>query len=106
MWIIVQNIMTSTKKVYDLLNKIPRGRVTTYGEIARKLETKGFRAIGQIVGKNPDAPRTPCHRVVKADGDISGYAHGVDKKIALLRGEGIEVQNKKIVDFAKKFYKF
>jgi len=98
--------MIVAQKVYDLLSQIPRGRVTTYGEIARKLESKAFRAVGRLVGKNPDAPKVPCHRVVRADGGISGYAFGVDKKIALLKSEGIAVENDKIVDFERKFYRF
>ena len=92
------------EKIYELLRKIPKGRVTTYGEIAKKLESKAFRAVGKIVGQNRDIPATPCHRVVRADGGISGYAFGVDKKIALLKSEGVGVENGKIVDFAKKFY--
>ncbi len=92
------------EKIYELLRKIPKGRVTTYGEIAKKLESKAFRAVGKIVGQNRDIPATPCHRVVRADGGISGYAFGVDKKIALLKSEGVNVENGKIVDFAKKFY--
>lgn len=94
-----------SQKVYDLLSKIPKGKVTTYGEIARKLKTKAYRGIGQIVGANPNAPKVPCHRVVRSDGGISGYAFGVDKKIALLKSEGITVKNGKIVEFADKFFK-
>ena len=94
----------SAEKVYSLLRKIPRGRVTTYGEIAAKLGTKGFRAVGKIVGQNRDIPNTPCHRVVRSDGGISGYAFGVEKKIALLKSENVFVKNDKIVDFAEKFF--
>ncbi len=93
------------EKIYDLLRQIPRGRVTTYGEIAAKLGSRAFRAVGKIVGQNRDIPATPCHRVVRADGFIGGYAFGVDKKIALLKSEGLNVKNGKIIDFAEKFYK-
>ncbi len=96
----------NTQKVYELLNKIPKGKVTTYKAIADKLKTKAYRGIGQIVGANPNAPKVPCHRVVKADGGISGYAFGVNKKIALLKSEGIEIKAGKVVDFEKKFFKF
>lgn len=95
----------NNQKVYDLLDKIPKGKVTTYKSIADKLKTRAFRGIGQIVGANPNAPKVPCHRVVKSDGGISGYAFGVEKKIALLKSEGVEVKNGKIVDFDKKFFK-
>jgi O-6-methylguanine DNA methyltransferase len=93
-------------QVYNLLSKIPAGQVTTYGEIARKMKIKAYRAIGAIVGANPDAPRVPCHRVVRSDASVSGYAFGVDKKIALLKKEGVLVENGKIKNFAEKFYKF
>lgn len=92
------------EKVYELLRKIPKGRVTTYGEIAKKLQSKAYRGVGKIVGQNRDIPNTPCHRVVRADAAISGYAFGVDKKIALLKSEEVDIKNGKIVDFAKKFY--
>ncbi len=98
--------MINPEEVYKLLLKIPKGRVTTYGEIARKLGTKAYRGVGRIVGQNLDIPNTPCHRVVRFDGGISGYAHGVDKKIALLKSENVAVENDKIVDFSQKLYKF
>ena len=95
-----------SKKVYELLKQIPQGRVTTYKALADKLKTKAYRAIGQIVGTNPDAPIVPCHRVVKADGGISGYAFGVKKKIALLKSEGLGIKAGKVVNFEKKFFKW
>lgn len=98
--------MTTAKKVYDLLKKIPEGKVTTYKAIAEKIGTKGYRAIGQIVGANPNAPRVPCHRVVRTDGGLGGYAFGIDKKIAILAKEGVKIIDGKVADFAKKFYKF
>ncbi len=102
---IKQNMVSiNSQKIYDLLKLIPKGRVTTYKELADKVKSKAYRGVGQIVGANPDAPKVPCHRVVKSDGGISGYAFGVDKKIALLKSEGIEVKNDKVVDFEKKFY--
>ncbi len=98
--------MIKKEKVYELLRLIPQGRVTSYGEIARKLKTKAFRAVGRVVSQNRDIPATPCHRVVCSNGDVSGYAFGVDKKIALLKKEGVVVKNNKIVDFKKILYKF
>lgn len=98
-------VRINSDKIYELLNLIPKGRVTTYKELANKVKTKAFRGVGQIVGANPNAPKVPCHRVVKSDGGISGYAFGVDKKISLLKSEGIDVKNGKIVDFEKKFFK-
>jgi methylated-DNA-[protein]-cysteine S-methyltransferase len=94
------------QEIYNLLKKIPKGKVTTYGEIANKIGSKAYRLVGQIIGKNPNAPTVPCHRVVKSDGKISGYAFGVDKKIALLKSEGIKIENDKIINFEQKLFKF
>jgi methylated-DNA-[protein]-cysteine S-methyltransferase len=96
----------NSEKVYELLKKIPKGKVTTYKELAEKMKTKAYRGIGQIVGANPNAPQVPCHRVVQSNGGLGGYAFGLPKKIALLKSEGVEVKNEKIVNFEKKFYKF
>lgn len=98
--------MINSQKLYELLRQIPKGKVTTYKELAKKLKTKGYRAVGQIVGKNPDAPKTPCHRVVRTDGGLGGYAFGIDKKISLLELEGLEVKGNKIVNFEKKLFRF
>lgn len=96
----------NSQKLYELLKEIPKGKVTTYGELAKKLKTKGFRAVGQIVGKNPNAPKVPCHRVVRSDGGLGGYAFGIEKKIQILASEGVKVSGGRVVDFEKKFYKF
>lgn len=98
--------MNTSQKVYNLLTQIPKGKVTTYKAIADKLGTKGYQAIGQIVGANPNAPQVPCHRVVKSDGELGGYAFGVDRKIEILTKEGIKITNNKITDFDKKLYRF
>ena len=97
---------TTSQKVYELLNQIPKGKITTYKEIANKLGIKGYRAIGQIVGANPNAPQVPCHRVVRSDGSLGGYAFGIEKKIEILALEGVMVDEDRIVDFEKKFYRF
>ncbi len=94
----------NSQKIYELLTLIPKGRVTTYKELANKVESKAYRGVGKIVGANPNAPKVPCHRVVKSDGGIGGYAFGIDKKIALLKSEGILVKDGKVIDFEKKFY--
>lgn len=96
----------NSQKLYNLLEEIPKGKVTTYKELAKKLKTKGYRAVGQIVGANPDAPKVPCHRVVRSDGGLGGYAFGIEKKILLLSKEGIKIENSKVNDFAKKLHKF
>lgn len=98
--------MIDQERVYQLLREIPKGKVTTYKIIADKLGNKAYRAIGKITSLNPDIPATPCHRVVKSDGSISGYAHGINKKIALLLQEGVVVKSDKIVNFKQKLYNF
>jgi methylated-DNA-[protein]-cysteine S-methyltransferase len=95
-----------SRKVYELLKKIPKGKVTTYKALADKLKTKGYRAVGQIIGKNPNAPKVPCHRVVRSDGGLGGYAFGIEKKIKILIAEGVKISDGKVVDFKKKFYEF
>lgn len=94
------------EKCYKILKKVPFGKVTTYKAIAHKLGTKAYRAVGNAMNKNPYAPKVPCHRVVNSDGRIGGFAFGVLKKIKMLRSEGINVSDGKIVDFKKKLFKF
>ena len=93
------------------MTEIPRGRVTTYGLIAKKLDTKAYRAVGNACRNNPYAPRVPCHRVVKSDGSIGGFAgktkgKTVQNKAELLRKERVQVKDGKIVDFEKVLFKF
>ncbi len=90
------------EKVYSLTRQVPKGRVTTYAALAHAIGHSGYRSIGQALTRNPDIPTTPCHRVVNSDGSVGGYAHDVQKKIQLLRSEGVLVENGKIVDFEKK----
>lgn len=92
--------------VHNALYSIPKGRVTTYGALAKFLGNKAVRAVGTAVGKNPNAPECPCHRVVKSTGEIGKYSGkgGVDTKIQILKTEGVEVKNGKIVDFKKIFF--
>mgnify|MGYP002826473290 CR=1 FL=1 len=88
-------------RVYLEVNRIPRGRVSTYKVIAHRLGGKAYRAVGSALKKNPDAPATPCHRVVCSDGSLGGYCGEMNssKKIRLLSKEGVRVVDGKIVDF-------
>jgi O-6-methylguanine DNA methyltransferase len=93
------------------MEKIPKGQVTTYGLIARKLNTHAYRAVGNACRKNPYAPRVPCHRVVRSDGTIGGFAgktsgKTVEEKISLLKKEGVEIKDRKIVGFQKILFRF
>ena len=85
------------QKVWKLLIEIPYGEVITYGELAEKItEQQGgnrmsAQAVGGAVGHNPISIIIPCHRVVGADGSLTGYGGGMDKKKFLLRLEGAEI---------------
>jgi methylated-DNA-[protein]-cysteine S-methyltransferase len=81
--------MTFNQKVWALCARVPQGKVTTYAEIARALKSKGFRAVGNALNKNPYAPAVPCHRVVGSSGALTGFAGGLAKKKALLTKEGV-----------------
>ena len=94
------------EKCYRILSTVPRGRVTTYREIGRALGTKAYRAVGNAMGRNPYAPRVPCHRVVKVNGDIGGFMHGPKRKAELLRREGVAVAQGRVIDFKKHLYQF
>jgi len=94
------------QRCYKLLTRVPRGRVTTYGEIARALGSKGYRAVGQAMNRNPDAPRVPCHRVVRSDGTLGGYAGGLNKKRALLKKEGVVLTGQKVASLEKVLFRF
>lgn len=85
------------RAVWDILCKIPYGEVTTYGAIARQMaalmnkERMSGQAVGGAVSHNPISIIIPCHRVVGANGSLTGYAGGIDKKIRLLEHEGVDM---------------
>ena len=84
------------KDVWDILCKIPYGQVVTYGDIAKTMAKKrgkarmSSQAVGGAVGHNPISIIVPCHRVVGANGSLTGYAGGIDRKIKLLELEGVD----------------
>ena len=81
-------------KVWTEIKKIPKGKVTTYKQIARKIGyPKASRAVANACGKNPCAPLIPCHRVIKSDFTIGGYSGigGIKNKIKLLKKEKINI---------------
>ena len=89
------------KQVWQILLTIPYGETTTYGSIAREMarrtgkQTMSAQAVGQAVGANPISILIPCHRVVGANGKLTGYAGGLDKKRWLLRHEGCNWKEQK-----------
>jgi methylated-DNA-[protein]-cysteine S-methyltransferase len=98
--------MDFQERVWQLLKKIPKGRVTTYKIIARKLNSKAYRAVGNACNKNPYAPVAACHRVVNNDGTVGGFRNGIKKKIQILEKEGIKIKGNKIADFKKVLFRF
>lgn len=77
------------RKVWEVLLRIPYGRTTTYGAIARELGCRSAQAVWQAVDRNPIGIIIPCHRVVGHDGSLTGYAGGLERKAALPRLEKI-----------------
>jgi|FLOH01.1.fsa_nt_gi methylated-DNA-[protein]-cysteine S-methyltransferase len=112
------------EKIYNKLRLVPKGKVTTYGQLAKTVESTAYRAVGQAMNKNLfmfkkrnffeyiknmlflSPPQVPCHRVVCSDETIGGFALGIENKIKILKKEGIKVKNNKIVDFEDKLYSF
>jgi O-6-methylguanine DNA methyltransferase len=77
-------------EVWNEIYKIPYGRLTSYGKIAKNIgKPKASRAVGNAVGANPISIIIPCHRVVSSNGGIGGFGGGLDRKRALLKIEGI-----------------
>lgn len=79
-----------SRRVYEVVADISRGQTMSYAEVASAAgRPKAVRAVGNILNKNPFAPDVPCHRVVRSDGTVGGFAHGSAKKKALLEKEGV-----------------
>ena len=99
--------MKIEEKIYRKLLEVPLGNVTTYGDLAKAINLKnGQRIVGQIMKKNQFPVIVPCHRVVKSDGTIGGYAYGIERKKYMLSKEGLEINNDKILDFKKNLFRF
>jgi methylated-DNA-[protein]-cysteine S-methyltransferase len=97
---------TFDQRCYDLLLLIPKGKVTTYREIAHALGTKAYRAVGQAMNRNPNLVEVPCHRVVKSNGELGGYATGSARKLEFLIQEGVDVSESGRIDLSKFLYSF
>ena len=81
-------------KVWAYLRKIPRGSVKNYSQVAKAIgKPLAVRAVANAVGKNPNPPKIPCHRVIRSDGSLGGYSGkgGVKTKKFLLKKEGIRL---------------
>jgi methylated-DNA-[protein]-cysteine S-methyltransferase len=99
--------MRFEEKVWELLRKIPKGKVTTYKLISKKMRTKAYRAVGSACHNNSN-PSIPCYRVVRSDGLI-GICH-VDSchkgRISRLRKDGIKIKGNKIINFDEVLFRF
>jgi alkylated DNA nucleotide flippase Atl1 len=95
-------VVDKLKRMQKLLLKIPKGRVVSYKEVARKLGIHP-RAAGRLVGCNPDGNKYPCYKVVYSDGRVGGYSstRGIKEKMERLKKDGIEIRNGRI---PKKFF--
>lgn len=80
------------RHVWKILLEIPYGQTTTYGEISHKLGAGCAQAVGGAVGHNPISIIIPCHRVLSSNGNLTGYAGGIERKLWLLNHEGLEIR--------------
>lgn len=94
-------------KVWNFLAQIPYGTLTTYGKIAKKIASEpngknvSAQAVGGAVAHNPVSILIPCHRVIGSNGNLTGYAGGIEKKLELLKLEGIDTSK---LSLPKKFF--
>ncbi len=87
----LKDVTPFVEKVLKQTENIDYGDLKTYKDIAKEINTKGYRAIGLALSKNPIPIFIPCHRVIKSDGRLGGYRFGKDLKKSLLKIEGINL---------------
>lgn len=92
----VSPALSFEQKVWAVTARIPKGKVATYGWVARQLNSTAYRAVGRALGRNPYAPAVPCHRVVGSNGALTGFAGGLPAKRKLLISEGVELVNDRV----------
>lgn len=84
--------MSFQKRVFEVVKKIPKGKVLTYKQIAERAGSpKAYRSVGNILNKNRN-PKIPCHRVILSSGLVGGFAKGAKKKVRLLKDEGLKIK--------------
>lgn len=93
--------MSFDQRVYEVVKTIPKGKVATYKAVADKLGSKAYRAVGQALNRNTNSfcsnnPHIPCHRVIASDGNLGGFAFGQEKKIQLLKSEGVRIIDRNV----------
>lgn len=92
------------EKVYRAVRRIPKGKVSTYKDIAKRIGfPRAARAVGNALSKNPNLIEVPCHRVVRSDGFVGRYVKGTAEKVRILKREGIIIKNNKIEKMPRYF---
>ncbi len=94
-----------SQKVYRLLKEIPCGYVSTYSEVAKALDTKAYRAVGNALNKNKFPEVYPCYKIINSNGNLGGYSEGLKLKIKKLKQDRIKIENSKI-NLKKYLFKF
>src|SRR3989344_6789698 len=99
--------MNLKNKIYQKLKQVPRGKVITYKELAKAVNSSAYRHVGRCMAENKDTKHIPCYKVVKSNGEIGEYSArgGRKTKIKLLKKDGIKVVNEK-VDLKKCGWRF
>lgn len=93
--------MKPFEKIYNVVAKIPKGKVMTYGQVAKLSGIDNARVVGFAMRSNKDFEAVPCHRVVGKNGQLTGYAKGgVDNKRVILEEEGVSFLDKNTVDLS------
>ena len=105
------NVTDFAEKVYALVKRVPKGKVTTYRDIAHALGTGAYRGVGQALKRNPYSPSVPCHRVVASDGSVGGFfgvteGEPIARKIAMLKKEGVLIKDNMVVNFERRRHSF
>ncbi|MBU7030505.1 MAG: MGMT family protein [Theionarchaea archaeon] len=84
------------QKVYKATQRIPKGKVATYGAVAKSVDTRAYRAVGRALGRNPVPLLVPCHRVIGSDRELTGFGGGIPLKKKILEAEGVEFEGEKV----------
>ena len=93
-------------KCYSLVSKVPAGKITTYKDIAKALNSKNYRGVGNAMKLNKNYNKVPCHRVIRTNGSIGEYNLGKDKKKEILISEGHLIKKEKILNYKEKLFAF
>ncbi|MBI2251299.1 MAG: MGMT family protein [Armatimonadetes bacterium] len=90
------------KKIYKMVSRVPKGKVTTYKSVACAIgKPRAYRIVGTAMAKNKDTKKVPCHRVIKSNGNIGFYQEGIKKKKEILKKEGIKISKENKINLNK-----